>query len=381
MKVVYIIRALAQKAGVERVMSDKMNYLAEHGYEISVFTYDQGNHPLAYSLHPSINHIDFNICFFKISKYNLITRLGHLIRLRRHFRSRLQALLDDIEPDVMIVSTCSIKLMDIVLSVKTAARIVVESHAPCYAIKKSFYYKEKPLFRFLASVYDNWMLRKVTGADFVVTLTEGDADEWRKYTSKVKIIPNPISIFPDKVKSHDGCGNRILCVGRLSKEKRFGIVVDAFAMIADRCPQWRVDIYGEGSEKEMLESLIKQHQLTDRICINNPTSDIYKEYQESEFFVLSSEYEGFGLVLIEAMACGIPCISFRCKYGPEDIIDNGTDGLLVDDGDIIELSEKMLWMVNHKEERLRMGKNAREAVRRYQKPIVMQQWIGLFEKF
>ena len=143
--------------------------------------------------------------------------------------------------------------------------------------------------------------------------------------------------------------------------------------------QWYIDIYGSGDEKAMLCQLIADYNLQGRIVIHEPTTDIYREYQTSDFLVLSSRYEGFALVLIEAMACGIPCVSFRCKYGPEEIVTNGINGLLVENGDVRALAESILFMINHSEERLRMGIAAREMTRCFQKDIIMKEWIELFD--
>ena len=142
-KIVYVMKSFAVKAGVERVMSDKMNYLAGQGYEVVMVTYEQGQHPDAFPLHPAIRHLDLGVPFFPIMKYGLLKRLPKIRRLRQLFKARLQALLDAEQPDVLIVSTCSIKLMDIVLSAKTRARKMIESHAPCYAVKKSVYYQDR----------------------------------------------------------------------------------------------------------------------------------------------------------------------------------------------------------------------------------------------
>jgi glycosyltransferase involved in cell wall biosynthesis len=158
------------------------------------------------------------------------------------------------------------------------------------------------------------------------------------------------------------------------------LLINAFGLIADQCPDWNIYIYGDGPEKEKLLLLINQKKLTERIIIKDPVSTIYEEYQQSEFYVLSSRYEGFPLVLNETMSCGIPCIAFRCKYGPEDIIVDGGNGLLVEKENIKELAKKILWMIEHIDERFRMGKTARETALRYKKSEIMRLWTDMFEK-
>lgn len=380
MKIVFVIKSFAMRAGTERVTSDKMNYLAEHGFEVTLVTYEQGEHPLAFPINSSIRHIDLNTRFFEIEKLGILRRFLLLQRMRRQFRTRLQTILDEIHPDVVIATSYSLKILDIILFARTHARRIIESHAPCFTIRRSYIHRDKPLLRYVLMIYDKWMLSKVAKADQLVVLTEGDAKEWKKYTTKITVIPNPITTFTDSVKQHDGTTKRVICVGRLHKEKRWNMVVDAFSQIAEECSDWNMAIVGDGAEKSNLLSQIQRYNLSDRITIKSSVSDIYAEYQESDFFVLSSKYEGFGLVLIEAMSCGIPCISYRCKYGPESIIDDGKDGLLVEDGNVKELAEKMYWMMTHTEERLQMGIKAREDVRRFKQITVMRQWTDLFDK-
>lgn len=381
MRIVYIIKSLALTAGVERVMADKMNWLAEQGYEVTMVTYEQGQHPHAFPLHPSIRLVDLETCFFVIGKLGLLKRIYMFVKLRRLFRARLQTLLNEVQPDVMVSTTYSIKLMDIILSMKTKACRIVESHVACYSITKARDYRHHPALRFLASFYDRWMLGRVAKADKMVVLTNGDANDWHKYTSNVVVIPNPVTLYPDKILPHDGSYRRILCVGRLHEQKGFDMLINAFALIACQCQDWTIDIYGEGPDKTMLEEKIHQYNLDGRIKINHPTTTIYDEYQRSEFFVLSSRYEGLPLVLNEAMSCGIPCVAFRCKYGPEDVIEDRKTGLLVNNGDIQDLADKMLWMINHKKERLQMGQDARQSAARFEKSNIMKLWLDLFSQF
>lgn len=379
MRIMYIIKAFAMKAGVERVVSDKLNYLAENGYEVSMITYEQGNHPHAFPLHPSVRHYSLDARFFKLSQMPIWKRPMVMRQMRRRFKEGLQQAVDNEQPDIIIATTYSMKLLDIILNVQTKAHRLIESHIACYTVRKAYDYRYNPILHNIAKLYDKWAFRNMGKFEKLIVLTQGDAQDWGQYMKDVVIIPNPVTSYPDSIKPHDGSDHRIICVGRLNEQKGFDMLIEAFSLIADQCPEWHVDIFGSGEDEQKLVNSIHQYHLEGRINIFPPTSSIYDEYQKSEFYVFSSRYEGFGLVLIEAMSCGIPCISFRCKYGPEEIITDGTDGLLVKDQDIHDLACKMIWMIEHPEERITMGVNARKNALHYKKENVMKQWIDLFE--
>ena len=378
-KIVYVLKSLAVKAGTERVMSDKMNYLADHGYSVTLITYEQGDHSLAFPLHPSIRHIDLDTRFFLLNRCGYHKRLFLMLKMRRQLKNRLQIVLDEIEPDILITTTYSINLIGIILSVKTTVCRLIESHVACYSVLKSFEYRDKVLLRPFATWYDKNIMSKMAKADCLIALTQGDAADWSRYISNVVVIPNPVTCISETIAPHEESLHRIICVGRLHEQKGFDMLIDAFALIANQCPEWIVDIFGEGSCRDMLENKIDHDHLRGRIHINKPTDHIYDEYQSSDFFVLSSRYEGFGLVLVEAMSCGIPCVAFRCKYGPEDIIEDGKNGLLAENGNVKDLAEKMLWMIKHREDRLQMGAQARKDVHKYELNTIMPQWYELFE--
>lgn len=379
MRIMYIIKSFAMKAGVERVMSDKMNWLVEHGYEVSMVTYEQGDHPFAFPLSDRVRHYKLDARFFKLYQYPLWQRPFRMRQMRRRFRDGLQQAVDSERPDIIITTTYSMKVLDIIVSVRTNARRLIESHVACCTVRKSYEYMEKPLLRPLASLYDRWTFARIARFEKLIVLTHGDASEWRRYIKNVEIIPNPVTSYPDMVPPHDGTCHRIIAVGRLQNQKGFDMLIDAFALIADRCPEWHVDIFGSGDDRDMLLDRIQQKGLAGRVNILSPVDNIYDEYKNSDFYVFSSRYEGFGLVLVEAMSCGVPCVSFRCKYGPEEIIHDGVDGLLAEDGNVQNLADKMLWMTVHTPERLAMGQESRKSAYKYQKDTVMRHWAKLFE--
>lgn len=209
-------------------------------------------------------------------------------------------------------------------------------------------------------------------------MTEHDASCWRRKRIKnVQVVPNPVSYYAESFNDVTKKENRIIAVGRLASQKRFDRLVEAFSRISDKYPEWYIDIYGEGELLCTLEDLINSKGLSGRVNIMNFVQDIYSEYKRSQFIVLSSDYEGFGLVIIEAMACGIPVVSTDCPFGPSDLIDNGKTGLLAK-MEIEDLAEKMEWMISHEEERGVMGTNAYKKASQYRKEVVMPRWEEVY---
>lgn len=381
MRIIYLIKSFANKAGVERVISDKMNWLADHGYEVLLVTYEQGDHPYAFYLSPSIRHIDINTRFFLLSRYNVFRRLYEYYLNRKSFKRNLQGVVDKFNPDIIITTTYQLKLIDLILKTKTNAKMLIESHIACYKARKSGDFSSDTFPYYIAKLYDKFFLFKINRFNKLIVLTSGDANDWKKFISNVVIIPNPITKFPEKefLERKDSPKNRVICVGRLNEQKGFDLLIKSFSLIADKCADWHVDIFGDGGDRDMLQTQINDSFLKDRIVIHSSVSDIYQEYMQSDFLVLSSRYEGYPLVLNEAMSCGLPCVAFNCKYGPEDAISHGENGLLVPNGDIRKLAESILWMIEHEDDRKRMSISARHASARYKKDSIMKEWVKLFD--
>ena len=209
-------------------------------------------------------------------------------------------------------------------------------------------------------------------------LTQGDSYFWSQYIHHVKVLPNPLTSFPEIINDVPKDNYRIISVGRLTSIKRFDRLIDAFAKISNNNPNWHIDIFGDGSDKDILNSQITKLHLNNRIIIHPPTNDIFTEMKKSQFLVMTSESEGFALVLIEAMACGIPCLSFDCPYGPGEIIEHNKTGLLAINGDISDLANKMQYLMMNPNIIQKMSKEARASASKYKKETVMKAWEQLY---
>ena len=374
LKIMYVYYHMAYTGGVVRVLSDKMNYLSEHGYEITLVTYEQGEHPLIFALNPNIHYYDTQTPLFPLYKYHYFTRLYHLYRINKVFTLRLKSIIDKTKPNIIITVAGDHMSCNAVAKINSDAKKIIESHSINFETMNGVKKGKNNILQKLYEIFDK---RTISNFDALVALTQGSAKEWKIIIPLVFVIPNPITQYPENI-PEPTIHKRIIAVGRLDFEKGFDRLVTAFSLISEEIQDWKLDIYGEGKEKEKLLSLIQSNTLADKIEIHQPTSDIYNEYMRSDFCVVSSYYEGWGLVLVEAMSCGIPCVSFNCKYGPQDIIKDKENGLLAINNDINDLSKKMLWMCQHQEERIQMGQKAREDMNHYKKDIIMHKWEQLF---
>ena len=382
MKLIYLLKSFATKGGEERVMADKMNYLANHGYEIMLVTFEQGKHALAYQLHPSISHNDLNTRFFTITNEPFLKKIVHLYNLRQLFIQRLTSIIEHFKPDLLISTVLPLKNIRLLAIIKktTSVPFILESHLAYKAVVRQSDFKKYTIKYYIAKLYDEWNLKAIRQCNSLISLTEGDAKCWKRYSKNVEIIPNPITDIPEPLEKIEKDPYRIIAVGRLHSQKGFDMLIEAFYQIAKKIPSWHIDIYGHGVDEDSLMTMIRDKQLEYRIVLKGLTDKIFDEYRRSQFFVLSSRYEGLPLVLAEAMSCGIPCVAFRCEFGPEDVINNNIDGLLVTDGNVEELAEKMLWMASHVNERHRMGAKAKENVKRYNIENIMTLWETLFSR-
>jgi len=212
--------------------------------------------------------------------------------------------------------------------------------------------------------------------DSFVCLTNSDAKNY-SYLKNLRIIPNKL---PFVVKEQSKLENKVvLAVGRLVKQKGFDILIDIVSEIKDNCTDWQFRIVGDGEEELSLKEQVKKLKLNDLVKILPATNEVIKEYLNASIFVMSSRYEGFGLVLVEAMTCGLPVIGFDCPDGPADIIRNNEDGFLVENGNKKAFSEALLKLMYDEDLRKNFGKQAAKNIQRFSPDKVFKMWDNLFE--
>ncbi|WP_158582128.1 glycosyltransferase family 4 protein [Parabacteroides sp. AF48-14] len=208
-------------------------------------------------------------------------------------------------------------------------------------------------------------------------MTKEDAKDWKNIRN-LYVITNAISFIPEKGST---CLNKqVISVGRLTVQKGYDMLLEAWNKVVQKHPDWQLAIYGQGEDYAKLQSIIQQYAIGDSVHIFPPTRDIADKYLNASIYVMSSRYEGFPMVLPEAMACGLPCVSFAAPCGPSEIISQGEDGFITPVGDIQALSEKLSLLMGDEPLRCRMGEKARSNIMRYSVEQVMGQWENLFNK-
>lgn len=375
MKIVYYYEALAAVGGIAKIFTEKMNYLADtYHHEVYVITTSQGNHPVFFNLSPNIKHFDLSINQHRKYKYKLPFRIWKGYCQSKEFNKKFTRLMADIDPDIIITTTGTWKA-DYIAKLPIKAKKVIESHGV-----KSFSEKTISGNKITAYIKRMVLRRKYKAfkyADMLVSLTQGDANEWSDI-KKAVVIPNLISHISSV--TADCTNNCAMAAGRLEAEKGYEDLIKAWFIVNKHYPEWRLNIYGEGSLHNNLMQLIANLNLQNIINIHPFTANIGDCYQNSSLYILSSRHEGFPLVLIEAMSYGVPCIAYNCPYGPSDIITDKEDGLIVKNGDTKELAESICFLIKNENLRKQYGTQANKNIQRYSPDVVMPQWNELFKQ-
>lgn len=373
MKILYQIHSTYNPGGMERVLLNKVRcFVEEKGWEVVVVTTDQHSRPSFYPFPEGVRMIDLGVNYSDDNGKPFHKKLFGYFRRRLEHRKRLAALLEQESPD--IVDCFYPGESSFVPSLKDGSRKVMELHQ-----SKLFHhqYNRSGLMGLADKVRARMDERLVRRFDRFVVLTEEDAGMWGEMPG-IRVIPNAANFIAEKYS--DCTPKRVIAVGRLDYQKSFDRLILVWEKVHQQMPDWRLDIFGQGEWKEMLQKMIVHRGLQDVVRVNAPTTNIGKEYSESSMLVMSSHYEGFPMVMVEAMACGLPAVSFDFKCGPKDIIKDGENGVIVPDGDIDALAEAMMKLMGDDELRKRMGEDAKKVVETYSEEKVMSKWMKLYEE-
>lgn len=373
MKLVYCIASVYNPGGMERVLLNKVSWFAARdGYEVMVVTTDQQGKPPFYQFPENVQIVDLGINYSVDNDCSPIAKINSYFRKRRKHRKALTDLLLKERADVVISLYPSES--SFIPKIKDGSKKVLELHFNRYF---RLQYGRNGLLG-LADRFRSWQdVRIARRFDRFVVLTKEDAGYWGDLPN-IEIIPNAAPDVPEI--TYNPSSHRIIAVGRLDYQKGFDRLIEAWAMVSEELrKEWKLDIFGQGEWKEMLEKKIDGLGMGSSVKINPPTKGIFKEYASSAFIVMSSHYEGLPMVLLEAMSCGLPGVCFDFKCGPKDIIRDGENGVLVSEGDVPGLAKAMERLMLDESLRTRMSGEALGIREPYSEKRVMEQWVNCFK--
>lgn len=368
MKHIAFLTLSMSKGGAERVIANMCNEYLVHHYQVTIITCM--NRPLEYDLDKKIKvvTVDNNA---EDAKQNMAARF-----LRR--RSRLRKVLGEVSPDVLLcflpepnMLACSLKRP---WSLRNSLRFPVIISVRNDPVRE---YKSKTRQLMMRALYPK--------ADGYVFQTE-DAKNYFNFSKHIMdracVIPNPLSRAFLDVEQPKQRVKKVISVGSLSKQKNQRMLIDAFAKIHDKYPDYVMEICGEGSLRKELQTYINENGLSRRISLTGQVDEIAEQIYDSSLFVMSSDYEGMPNALIEAMALGLPCISTDCPCGgPRYLIEDGVNGRLVPVADVTKLSEVMDEMLSNPEKAEQMGLQARKIQDKLHPDVINAAWDAYINKY
>lgn len=362
MRIVYCIDSLASSGGTERVLTTKLNWWANYKEAAVTVVSLKEDKPPFFKIDPLVNHITLDV------------KAGDAKR----YRTVIANIADKIKPDVMVaVAGMAVEALPLL---KDGSKKALEFH-----YTKNFlvnFVKGLKHIRFrqlhiLKMRYLQWKLaRTARKYDLFVGLTRRDVGLWGN-PDNMTFVHNPLS-FRSARKST--CANkRIISVGSWTPAKGMDQLLEAFGPIAGDYPEWTVELYGSGQDESLLKSIISRYDMGRQVCLHSPVKDIENKLIEASIYAFPSRSDGFGLVITEAMECGLPTVAMDCPCGPCEIVTKDT-GIVVPEGDIDSFRKALKQLMDNHIRRMQMGKSAQDKVRQYYPENIMKQWVALFSQ-
>lgn len=373
MKILYCLAGTFNSGGMERIVIKKANWLVNNGFEVIIVTTEQQGRPSFFHIENKIKRVDLDINYSENTYNGSIYAKYKTRRDKIHLhRQRLTKLLEQTKPDITI-STYGNEV-NFLYKINDGSKKIVEIHFSRWFRQQC---KQPDIIYKLINKYLTFKdKRLVRHYDAFVCLTNEDKGYWGNM-SNIHVIPNFIESDLD---CHNMLTNKqIISVGRLNYQKGYDRLIRAWQIVHKAHADWELKIFGGGELKDELLKLISDLNLNDSVRIYAPVKDIYSEYLKSSIYVLSSRYEGLPMVLLEAMKYGLPIVSFTCKCGPRDLIENGVNGLLIPEGDIKQLADGIIHLIENSEQRIEMGRQAHISSLQYDELVIMQKWESLFK--
>jgi len=351
MKIVFIISSLGS-GGAERVVTNLANYFVSK-YEVIILTLSDEDS--FYPLNKNVKHIKLNL--MKNSR-NIFETIFNTFKRIIVLKKTLKKLNADINISFMTYTN----ILAILSSRLNGQKIIISED-----IEYNFY-NDKKLFFIRRIVYKF--------SNLLVVKTHSDKKNYN-FLSNIEVVGNPLPMEFTEVDLLNKKKDIILAVGRLDKQKGFDNLIKAYSILNT---DWKLFIAGEGKERENLENLINELNLEDKVFLIGNQKNIIEWYKKASIFVLSSRKEGFGNVLIEAMACGCAVVSFDCPYGPNEIIKNNINGILVENQNIKKLAFSIQKLINDRNLRENLAKEALKVREKYSLDKIADKWEKIIKR-
>jgi glycosyltransferase involved in cell wall biosynthesis len=368
---------MVSSGGTEKMLSEKASYLVDvFGYDVTIISCTQiAGQANTFPLSQNVKQINLAIPYYRQYHYGYPKRLLVKWETNQALKKLLTKTIHQIDPDIVIgVARFA---ADIVTTIKCRAKKIIECHEA-----RPFIMADMEGNRALVSrLYTNLIMKKryfrmiERHADVVVTLTEGDSHLWKK-ARHLEVIPNFSTMAVSRMADYKN--KRVIAVGRLSAEKGYDRLLKIWKRVSPQHQDWSLEFFGDGKLHHMLTNMIHDLQLLN-VTINPPTPHISEEYSKSAICVMTSHFEGFPLVLLEAIRHGLPCIAFDCPFGPASIIKDGICGYLIEENSIEQYAQKLSLLMDREDIWKSLSEGAIKRNADFSVETVMNRWRQLFE--